>query len=227
MTPKLRLDADDLSPQLLFSKTFHLECNPTRAISIVNNISLRRRQSGINDKPLFLWEPDPGVCSPENWKDCLEAMKVVDVISPNVNEAAGFLGRTIDEELPFAELKEQVEILANEYQSRAAVFRCGKYGCYVATKTVTKWLPAYHQAGEKVIDPTGGGNAFCGGFCAGWVQSGGDFITASTYGNIAASFVIEQFGLPALEYTNGVEKWNGDTIEERTHRYTTLIDTSS
>jgi len=194
---------------------------------MVNNISLRRRQNGINDKPLFLWEPVPGVCSPEDWKGCLEAMKVVDVISPNVNEAAGFLGRTIDEELPFAKFKKQVEILAKEYQSGAAVFRCGKYGCYVAAKSTLKWLPAYHQTGEKVIDPTGGGNAFCGGFCAGWIQSGGDFITASIYGNIAASFVIEQFGLPTLEYTNGVEKWNGDTIEERKHKYTILTDISS
>jgi sugar/nucleoside kinase (ribokinase family) len=164
---------------------------------------------------MFLWEPIPGVCSPEDWKDCIEAMKVVDVISPNINEAATFLGRTIDEESPFVEFRAQVEILAQEYQHATAVFRCGKHGCFVTTKKVKKWLPAYHQTSNKVVDPTGGGNAFCGGFCAGWIQSGGDVVTAAVYGNIAASFVIEQYGLPTLEYDQGVEKWNGDTIEDR------------
>lgn len=164
---------------------------------------------------MFLWEPVPDVCSPEDWKDCLEAMKVVDVISPNINEAAGFLGRTIDEELPLKEFRSQVEMLAQEYQNSTVVFRCGKHGCFVTTKKVKKWLLAYHQTSDKVVDPTGGGNAFCGGFCAGWILSGGDVVTAAVYGNIAASFVIEQFGLPSLEYDQGVEIWNGCTIEDR------------
>ena len=215
MTPKLRLNADDLSPQFLTSKTFHLICNPTRAVSMVNSILSRRRENGIKGKPMFLWEPIPGICSPEDWKDCIEAMKVVDVISPNINEAAGFLGRTIDEELPFVEFRAQVEILAQEYQNATTVFRCGKHGCFVTTKKVKKWLLAYHQTSDKVVDPTGGGNAFCGGFCAGWIQSGGDVVTAAVYGNIAASFVIEQFGLPTLEYARGVEMWNGDTVKDR------------
>ena len=215
LMPKVRLDADDLSPRFLNPKTFHLICNPTRAVSMVNNIISRRRSSGINSKPMFLWEPIPGVCSPNDWNDCIEAMKVVDVISPNINEAAGFLGRAIDEELPFEKFKEEVEVLAQEYQNTTAVFRCGKHGCLVSTMTVKKWLPAYHHKSDKVVDPTGGGNAFCGGFCAGWMQSQGDIVTAALYGNVAASFVIEQFGLPQLDYDQGVEKWNGDTIKNR------------
>jgi sugar/nucleoside kinase (ribokinase family) len=187
---------------------------------MVNNILTRRQEHGIKQKPMFLWEPVPGVCSPNDWADCIEAMKVVDVISPNINEAASFLGKVIDEELPFGNFKVQVKAIVQDYKSHlaqdgAVVFRCGKHGCLVATISEMMWLPAYHQSKVKVIDPTGGGNAFCGGFCAGWIHSGGDFVAAARYGNIAASFVIEQFGLPRLDHLDGAEFWNMDTAEKR------------
>jgi sugar/nucleoside kinase (ribokinase family) len=154
-------------------------------------------------------------------------MQLVDVTSPNVNEAAGFLGRTIDEALEFGLFKLQVEDMGREYMTQipntgAVVFRCGKHGCLVATTKGMDWLPAYHQSKDKVVDPTGGGNAFCGGFCIGWIQSGRDYVQAAKYGNIAASFVIEQFGLPHVEYEQNRETWNGDTIEERRHSYEAL-----
>ncbi|HEX9923285.1 MAG TPA: PfkB family carbohydrate kinase, partial [Anaerolineae bacterium] len=46
-----------------------------------------------------------------------------------------------------------------------------------------------------VVDPTGAGNAFCGGFLAGWVHRG-DLRLAGLYGAVAASFLVEQIGLP-------------------------------
>jgi sugar/nucleoside kinase (ribokinase family) len=189
-------------------------------MSMVSNILSRRQEHGIKEKAMVLWEPVPGVCSPNDWTDCIEAMKVVDVTSPNINEAAGFLGRTIDEEQRFENFKIEVEELAKVYtshlaQNGAVVFRCGKHGCLVVTTSELSWLPAYHQSKTKVVDPTGGGNAFCGGFCAGWIQSGGDFVKAARYGNVAASFVIEQFGLPRLDHLEGAEIWNTDTAENR------------
>jgi sugar/nucleoside kinase (ribokinase family) len=226
MTPKLRLDADDLSTELLRSKTFHLICNPIRAVSMVNNILRRRQEAEVSEKPFFLWEPVPGVCSPADWEDCIRAMQTVDVTSPNVNEAAGFLGQEVDEAQSFLQFKEHVDRIAQDFTSKlgesgVVVFRCGKHGCVVATKSRLDWLPAFHQTAEKVVDPTGGGNAFCGGFCSGWVHSG-NLITAAIYGNIAASFVIEQYGLPTLECTTDGEKWNEDTIERRMEFYKAL-----
>lgn len=46
-----------------------------------------------------------------------------------------------------------------------------------------------------VVDPTGAGNAFCGGFLVGWVQTA-DLCLAGLYGSVAASFLVEQVGLP-------------------------------
>jgi sugar/nucleoside kinase (ribokinase family) len=177
---------------------------------------------------LFVWEPVPGNCTPNEWKDCIEAMQRVDVITPNVNEAAEFLGKTINEEEPFSQFKPHVESIAAEYGShlspgKAVVIRCGRYGCLLRTGEEEKWFPAYHQSGEKVVDPTGGGNAFCGGFCAGWVQSHGDFEMACVSGNIAASYVIEQFGLPALSSVDG-ERWNGESVQCRRETYEALCE---
>jgi len=49
----------------------------------------------------------------------------------------------------------------------------------------------------NVVDPTGAGNAFCGAFLVGWVLSG-DLITAGVSGSVAASFVLEQPGIPVV-----------------------------
>jgi len=192
-------------------------------MSLVDSILSRRKEQGITAKPMFFWEPVPGVCSPEDWPDCIRAMQVVDVISPNVNEAAGFLGQTIDEEQTFPSFQRAFEPVVSEYRSKlpphgVVAFRCGKHGCVVATKSTCEWFPAFHESPEKVVDPTGGGNAFCGGFCAGWTQSR-EIVTAATYGNIAASFVIEQYGLPRLEHRTDGEWWNSDTVERRIEEY--------
>lgn len=47
----------------------------------------------------------------------------------------------------------------------------------------------------RVVDVTGAGNAYCGGCLIGWVETG-DAAWAGCYGAVAASFMIEQFGLP-------------------------------
>ena len=72
-------------------------------------------------------------------------------------------------------------------------------------------MPAYHRDAKGVVDPTGGGNAFCGGFCVGFVLGKGDFVEAAKYGNIAAAVVIEQFGLPRLETLRNDMDMDGDT----------------
>jgi len=94
-TPKLRLDHDSLDDTLLSSKSFHLICSPERCIDLVENI-LRRRK-GLDDtrarrRPLFIWEPVPDLCVPDQLQACREALQHVDVISPNHTELCGFFG---------------------------------------------------------------------------------------------------------------------------------------
>ena len=46
-------------------------------------------------------------------------------------------------------------------------------------------------------DPTGAGDAFCGGFLAG-MQISNDVVTAARYGAVSASFAVETYGLAGL-----------------------------
>ena len=59
-------------------------------------------------------------------------------------------------------------------------------------------VPAYLCT---AVDPTGAGDAFCGGFLVGLIESG-DPVEAARYGTVSASFVVEGFGsLYALQVT--------------------------
>ena len=46
-----------------------------------------------------------------------------------------------------------------------------------------------------VVDQVGAGNAYCGGFLVGWLETG-DLRLAGKYASVAASFLVEQYGLP-------------------------------
>jgi sugar/nucleoside kinase (ribokinase family) len=48
-------------------------------------------------------------------------------------------------------------------------------------------------AGGAVVDPTGCGDAFAGGFLVGWAETR-DLRTALAYGSVSASFVAEGYG---------------------------------
>ncbi|CAN8102973.1 unnamed protein product [Discula destructiva] len=80
-----------------------------------------------------------------------------------------------------------------------------------------KWLPAYwtREQAENVIDPTGGGNTFLGGMAVALAR-GKCMEEAASWGSVAASFAIEQVGVPALgSNAKGEETWNGVRVEDR------------
>ncbi|KAK3991359.1 hypothetical protein QBC44DRAFT_379862 [Cladorrhinum sp. PSN332] len=82
---------------------------------------------------------------------------------------------------------------------------------------VERWVPSYYQGAEgkdKVADPTGGGNTFLGGLGVALARGKG-IEEACCWGNVAASFAIEQVGMPALGGNEGRETWNGEVVEER------------
>lgn len=63
------------------------------------------------------------------------------------------------------------------------------------------------------------GNAFIGGYVAGYHFSGGDAYDSALYGTVSAGYVVEQMGLPELATAviNGTirETWNGDLPQTR------------
>lgn len=109
-----------------------------------------------------------------------------------------------------------------EMGPRIVVVKQGEYGAALFTQEGFFALPAYPL--ETVLDPTGAGDAFAGGFL-GYLDSQGcadDDATlrrAMTYGSVLASFNVEEFG------TERVRRLTREEIDERYadfHRMTTF-----
>lgn len=283
MTPKKRITSEDLTPDLLLSKSFHLICSPTRCQELVTEITSRRKAiyepNDAYTKPIFVWEPVPDLCTPDELLNCTNTLRLVDVCSPNHSELAGFMGDNgLDPEtgevstLNVERACEQL-LASMPLQSYSLVVRVGEKGCYIAknggrkrriqvgktTKPrkahihgalqpdtdmealfagllqdedgivareeievdpgLERWVPAHHEDGSKVIDPTGGGNAFLGGLSVALAR-GEKLEDAVAWGSVAASFAIEQIGMPSLATdAAGVETWNGEEVERRLREF--------
>jgi sugar/nucleoside kinase (ribokinase family) len=108
------------------------------------------------------------------------------IFSPNQAEAASLVGPGEPLQLVQRLIEAGAEVVALRQGPAGAIVRRADSG-------ETWQIPAIETT---VVDPTGAGNAFCGGFLAGWVQTG-NICTAGMYGAVAASFLLEQVGLPA------------------------------
>lgn len=107
------------------------------------------------------------------------------IFSPNLQEARSLVGPGEPLELIHRLARAGAQIVALRQGSSGAIVHRAATG--------ETWpIPALEIA---VVDPTGAGNAFCGGFLAGWVQTG-NLWRAGMYGVVSASFLVEQVGLP-------------------------------
>jgi ribokinase len=68
----------------------------------------------------------------------------------------------------------------------------GSRGCLVSTAGGFTAIPGF--GGIKVVDTTGAGDAFVGGFAAGLVRSNGDVVAAARHGNAIAALSVTKFG---------------------------------
>lgn len=147
-TPKKRLTAADLrGTPLLQSRSFHIICGPSRCRELVAEIvALRKAEaspenadgSGGYTRPLFIWEPVPDLCTPDELLNLTNCLPLIDVCSPNHAELAGFMGDNgLDPET--GEISTQAVERACEQllgsmplSSFTLVIRAGEKGCYIA-----------------------------------------------------------------------------------------------
>ena len=249
LNPKMQVEACMLNPAMLTSKTYHLICTPARCIKLVTDIVARREDikqghqnmQGAISAPLFVWEPMEGSCRPTELPSFYEALKFVDVFSPNEHELDllfNGLHNNEDETMSSEVLRRHCDhLLTLGFGNKqcAVVVRMGASGCVIVSQNRFVSLPAFHQppmngsseelavwhdSKTKTWDVTGGGNAFLGGYCIGllsWPTDQTDnhgftgFEFAAIYGSVAASFAIEQVGMPEVSYRHidGKELWNG------------------
>ncbi|GAG11323.1 unnamed protein product, partial [marine sediment metagenome] len=88
-----------------------------------------------------------------------------------------------------------------EHGPTYCIIKKGEHGSLLRGPEGTFVLPGFPQ--ERVVDPTGAGDAFAGGLM-GYLARKDDLALptmklALAYGTVTASFAIEQFGLGALE----------------------------
>jgi len=93
----------------------------------------------------------------------------------------------------------QPEALARRLLAAGAAvltLRLGARGSLVAEARTGRaaWIPALPVT---VVDAVGAGNAYCGGFLTGWVETG-DLLEAGLRGAAAASLILEDFGAPVV-----------------------------
>lgn len=226
-TDKKRIEPEDIvSDDLLsHSQSYHLLCSVERCRNIIDAIQ------PVNPQSVYVYEPLPDACVGASFEPLKQlVLEHIDVLTPNLKEACMLAG--IDEIDLETDTDEMGTVATNALEALASTFmvhmtkpgsgvviRCGSRGCYVSSPGFKGMLPAYHSSNsDGVVDVTGGGNAFCGGFTAGLLLSNGDWLTAGVCGNLASGCVIEQLGMPQVDAVDG-DVWNGTSITDRLHTY--------
>lgn len=85
---------------------------------------------------------------------------------------------------------------AAESRAMLVVLRLGEEGSLVA-EGQTGQVVKVGAVPVQAVDAVGAGNAYCGGFLAGWVERR-DIGWAGVCGAVAASYAVGQVGLPPL-----------------------------
>lgn len=128
-----------------------------------------------------LWElQEDGIRGP--WREVAALLPLVDIFSCNLAEATRLFGAISPERMCDAMLAAGLS---------AAVLRMGAEGALIATPSERLHVTPPPSA---VVDVTGGGNAFSGGFLAGWLAHRGDVRFAARAGAAGAALAIAQYG---------------------------------
>ena len=153
------------------------------------------RQAGFTTVTL---DPSPGYMNPTFFNDVPSILTGLTAFIPSEEELRSlFQGRSTD-------LWEMAEALT-AYGCEFIVIKRGERGQLLYDSVgKTRWeIPAYPS---NLVNPTGVGDAFCGGFIIGYRKTY-DPVEAVLYGNISAAIVTEGYGplfaldvLPGLQY---------------------------
>ncbi|CCG22700.1 Mak32 protein [Candida orthopsilosis Co 90-125] len=209
-TEKRRIQVEDVFQydKLKYSKCYHLICSIDRCRDIIEQIN------EVNPNAKYIYEPLPDDCVASNYDKLQGLLPLIDIFTPNLDEARAFFRTDDPDSRELCSKFTQFQKIPNS----GTVIRCGADGCCISTIDSESFkLPAYHQNQADVIDVTGGGNSFCGGFIMGWYLSQGDWLVGGICGNIASGCIIERLGMPKVSEDGW--KLNGKSLRERVDTY--------
>jgi hypothetical protein len=131
-------------------------------------------------------DPAPSYMKPALWRELRIVLQGLTAFLPSEEEIrALFWGETND----LWEMARRI----SEYGPRIIVIKRGALGavCFSADTNRRFEIPAYPS---RLADPTGAGDAFCGGFLAGMQKTNDPFDAAVLHGNVSASLKVEGTG---------------------------------
>lgn len=177
---QLALRFEDLPPAYQTARAFHYGIHPEKPnLAIAHAL----RPNGV----LVGIEPFRHADQPLSAAELRAIVTAGQIFSPNLHEVETMIGPGE----PVTQLHRLVDAGA-----QIVALRMGAEGSLVhRADTQETWhIPA---PVTTVVDACGAGNAYCGGFIVGWAQTN-DLRLAGLYGAVAASFLVEQVGLPPV-----------------------------
>jgi cytidine kinase len=168
----------DIPADYLGASGFHLQ---TGTYAELNDLLGRLRAA--HPDTCLVWEPSPAqLAGPP--VETQVALTMVDLFSPDLGEAQALTG----EQTP-----ERILDKLLSWGARRVALRMGAQGSLVAVASGERYrIPAVPAT---IVDVTGAGNAYCGGFMVG-LGAGLGLVEAAARAAVSASFAIEQFGVP-------------------------------
>jgi len=141
-------------------------------------------------------DPAPGYMTRTSWRDLRVVLRGVTAFHPSEEELRSlFWGQSDD--------LWEMAVAVSECGPGVVVIKRGGHGQYLYESAgKRRWeVPAYPA---RMADPSGAGEAFCGGFLAG-IQKTSDPLQAVLYGGVSASLKVEGSGpFYALEVMQGL-----------------------
>jgi ribokinase len=129
----------------------------------------------------------------------LQAIKGIDILSPNQSEAAVLAGVPCD---TAAQASRAAEILAERSGARFVIIKLGAQGATVYSGGKSTHVPPFTV---NAVDPTAAGDAFTAAMTVRWIETG-DMRESVRFGNAAGALTASKLGAqPSLPSRGAVE----------------------
>lgn len=179
-----------------------------KAIHVLREAAGLREYRARFPQAVLLWEPEQAYMVAGNRDEFSAALRLADIVTPNLLEASLVYGDTH----PASLLRRMLDNGA-----KIVVLRLGEAGSIVGKQGETQYLRVPAVPVRELVDVTGAGNTFGGAFLVGWHETG-DLAAAAAYGAVAASFCCEQLGV--LRYTPDLDALRAERFDWALSRVT-------